>query len=152
MHVHRSAQLGRDVEEYYVIVDGTGIQRFTNGDSVEFGPGDVIVIYPGTGHSLEVTGETPVKLVGIIPEMFTTVNPEPHEWPETWNPRIRVLTTSDQLNAITAECTDCGKTWERPEGDIGANTLPVWAAEHECTKVVSPLRLRLGERAEPAKA
>lgn len=133
MHMHRGEPSGKDIEEWYIIIDGTGIQRFSNGESVEFGPGDLIATYPGTGRSLEVTGDTPVKLIAIAPKMFTT--PFPHDtWPERWEPRINVLTMNDDQNPLTAECTDCGATWEQPEQDSGSNTLPVWAVEHECTK------------------
>jgi mannose-6-phosphate isomerase-like protein (cupin superfamily) len=147
MHVHRSQILGRDVEEWYIIIDGTGIQRFTNGDSVEFGPGDLIAVYPGTGHSLEVTGDRPVKMLGVMTELFQRVHPDHAEWPESWQPRIRVLTTTDTLNPTVAECTDCGETWERPDGDAGSNTLPVWAAEHECNRQAAAVHLSIGERA-----
>ena len=146
LHVHRSEALGRDVEEWYVIIEGTGIQRFTNGDSVEFGPGDLIAAYPGTGHSLEVTGEVPVKMLGILPALFEPVNPNHPKWPETWQPSIRVLTVTDQLNPTTAECTDCGKRWEQPPDDFGSHTLGGWAAEHECTTPATPLHLRIDER------
>src|SRR5881398_2970298 len=49
LHVHRDVPTGKDVEEWYLIVEGTGIQRFTNGDSVEFSAGDLLATYPGTG-------------------------------------------------------------------------------------------------------
>src|SRR4051794_40517596 len=49
MHIHRDEPSGEDVEEWYIMIEGTGIQRFTNGDSVEVGPGDMIACYPGTG-------------------------------------------------------------------------------------------------------
>jgi mannose-6-phosphate isomerase-like protein (cupin superfamily) len=146
MHVHRSMELGKDVEEWYIIIEGTGIQWFTNGDSVEFGPGDLIAVYPGTGHSLEVIGDKPVKMLGILPEVYMTVNTGQPEWPESWQPRIRVLTTTDGLNPDTVECAECGKTWQRPEDDLGSNTLPAWAAEHECTSRVMPVRLGINER------
>jgi mannose-6-phosphate isomerase-like protein (cupin superfamily) len=133
MHVHRDEPTGQDVEEWYIVVDGTGIQRFTNGDSVEFGPGDLLATYPGTGHSLEVTGDRPVKLIAIMPEVFTTGNPSPDEWPESWEPRIRVLTTNADKNPLTAECADCGATWERPEDDPASHTLGAWATGHACT-------------------
>ena len=130
MHIHRSAELGKDVEEWYIIIEGTGVQRFTNGDSVYFGPGDLIAVYPGTGHSLEVTGDQPVKMIGILPEVYTTVNPDAPSWPETWNPRVRALSRSETLNPTTAECSDCGQVWERPEPDSGSNTLAPWADDH----------------------
>jgi mannose-6-phosphate isomerase-like protein (cupin superfamily) len=146
LHVHRSAELGRDVEEWYVIIEGTGIQWFSNGDSVEFGPGDLIAVYPGTAHSLEVTGDQPVKMLGIMPECYMTVAPDHPVWPETWEPRIKILTTSPELNPTSAECTDCGATWERPEGDRGSNTLPAWAGDHGCTGTATTVHLRADER------
>lgn len=146
VHVHRSQALGRDVEEWHVIIEGTGIERFTNGDSVEFSAGDLIAIYPGTGHSVEVTGDKPVKMLGILPELFETVNPDHPPWPDTWLPRIRVLASSDELNPTVAECSDCGKRWERPDGDDASNTLPTWAAEHGCARKTTNVHLAIGER------
>jgi mannose-6-phosphate isomerase-like protein (cupin superfamily) len=145
MHIHRSAELGRDVEEWYIIIDGTGIQRFTNGDSVEFGPGDLIAVYPGTGHSLEVTGNVPVRMLGILPEVYMTMNPDAPAWPETWNPRIRVLTTTAELCPETAECSDCGQTWRRPETDVGSSSIASWAEDHACTTQASRLHLAVGQ-------
>lgn len=131
LHIHRGPT-GNEVEEWYVIIDGTGVQRFTNGDSVEFGPGDLIAVYPGTGHSLEVTGDKSVKLLAIMPEHFVSGPGEHPQWPDTWKPRIRVLTVTEQCNPLTAECAVCGKTWLRPDDDFGSNTLATWLAEHEC--------------------
>jgi mannose-6-phosphate isomerase-like protein (cupin superfamily) len=146
LHVHRDNPTGEDSEEWYIIVEGTGIQRFTNGDSVEFVPGDVIACYPGTGHSIEATGDQPVRFVSVTPKMFRWREPRPFDpWPEKFEPRIRVLTATDAGNALTAECADCGSTWERSEHDFGSNLLADWAVEHECTKPHTPLRLRAGE-------
>jgi hypothetical protein len=61
--------------------------------------------------------------------------------PEKFEPRIRVLTTDETKNPITAECSDCGATWERPETDRGANTIADWSIEHKCTKPFAPLHL-----------
>jgi hypothetical protein len=149
MHVHRDDPSGKDVEEWYIIIEGAGTMRFTNGDSVEVGPGDLIATYPGTGHSLEATGDKPVKLLAIAPEMFTTGLP-PDEWPETWEPRIRVLATTEDKNPTSAECVDCGALWERPEDDFGSNTLPVWAVEHGCRKRVTPVHL--GTASDPTRS
>ncbi len=146
LHVHRSQALGRDVEEWHVILEGTGIERFTNGDSVEFNAGDLIAIYPGTGHSVEVTGDRPVKMLGILPELFETVDPDHPRWPETWEPRIRVLTTSEELNPTVAQCSDCDKRWERPTEDYGSNTLATWAADHACTRAATSVHVVTGER------
>jgi mannose-6-phosphate isomerase-like protein (cupin superfamily) len=146
LHIHRDEPTGEDLEEWYIIVDGTGIQRFTNGDSVEFGPGDVIACYPGTGHSLEATGDAPVRLVSVTPKMFSSTVARPSdEWPERFTPRIHVLTTTEAKNALTAECTECGATWKRPEDDFGSNTLADWSVEHECTKPFTPIHVGLNE-------
>ena len=149
LHIHRDDPTMEDLEEWYIIIDGTGIQRFTNGDSVEFGPGDVIACYPGTGHSLEATGDVPVRLVSITPRMFTANWSAVDAWPERFAPRIHVLTTEDSKNPLTAECSDCGATWERPEGDLGGNTLADWSIEHACSKPFKPLHVGLNERVLP---
>jgi hypothetical protein len=133
MHMHRGEPAGKDIEEWYIIIDGTGIQRFTNGDEVAFGPGDLIATYPGTGRSLEVTGDKPVRLIALAPKMFLTPLPSHDVLPEAWRPRIHVLTMNDDQNPLTARCTDCGATWDRPEYDVGSNTLPIWATQHDCT-------------------
>src|SRR5947207_3774512 len=102
LHIHRDEPTGEDLEEWYVIVDGEGIQRFTNGDSVKFGRGDLIACYPGTGHSLEATGHKPVKLVSITPKMYTATSRQPVEvLPDPFQPRIHVLTTTEAKNPIT---------------------------------------------------
>jgi quercetin dioxygenase-like cupin family protein len=135
MHIHRDDPTGEDLEEWYVIVSGRGIMNFSNGDSVAFVPGDLLATYPGTGHSIEATGDEPVRLVSITPKMFT-LPPGRHvdDCPERFEPRVRVLTTDETKNPLTAECADCGATWERPRDDRGAGTLPVWSVEHPCSK------------------
>jgi mannose-6-phosphate isomerase-like protein (cupin superfamily) len=145
MHIHRDEPSGEDLEEWYVIIDGTGIQRFSNGDSVEFGPGDLIACYPGTGHSLEATGDKPVRIVSITPKMFTSRSPVLDPEPERFEPRIHVRTTDETKNPITAECSDCGAMWERPENDRGANTIATWSVEHECTRPFTPLQVGLAQ-------
>jgi mannose-6-phosphate isomerase-like protein (cupin superfamily) len=152
LHIHRDEPTGEDLEEWYIIVEGTGVQRFTNGDSVEFGPGDVIACYPGTGHSLEATGDTPVKFVSVTSKMFSTATPRPVDpWPDQFEPRIRVLTTTEAKNPLTAECSVCGARWEQPEEDFGSNTLADWSIEHECTEPFTPIHLGVDE-AMPARA
>jgi uncharacterized cupin superfamily protein len=140
MHIHRDDPSGEDLEEWYIIVDGTGIQRFTNGDSVAVGPGDLIACYPGTGHSLEVTGEDPIRLISITPRMFTNRTPA-IEGPEGVEPRIRVLETDETKNPLRAECAECGATWERPDDDRGANTIADWSVEHDCTAQFTALEM-----------
>jgi mannose-6-phosphate isomerase-like protein (cupin superfamily) len=146
MHIHRDEPTGEDLEEWYIIIDGTGIQHFTNGDSVEVGPGDVIACYPGTGHSLEATGDEPVRFVSITPKMYTSSSPVLDSPPEKFEPRIHVLTTTEAKNPITAKCSDCGATWERPADDTGSNSIADWSIEHDCTKPFAPLRVELAER------
>jgi len=141
MHIHRDEPSGEDLEEWYVIIEGTGIQRFTNGDSVVFGPGDLIACYPGTGHSLEATGDVPVKIVSITPKMFTNQNPILDTPPEPFEPRVHVLTTDETKNPLTAECSICGASWERPENDRGSNTIAEWSVGHECTQPFTPLHV-----------
>ena len=129
-----------DLEEWYVIIEGTGVMRFSNGDSVSFRPGDRLAVYPGTGHSVVATGDEPVRLLVITPKMWTLEDPRsPTTPPERFEPRIRVLTTDEPLNPITAECSVCGARWERPADDQAANGLPVWAVEHECTEQFVPV-------------
>jgi mannose-6-phosphate isomerase-like protein (cupin superfamily) len=149
LHIHRDNPTNQDVEEWYIIVEGTGVQRFTNGDSVEFGPGDLIACYPGTGHSLEATGDVPVRLISITPNMFTADWSPVGPWPETFEPRIRVLAADETMGPLTARCADCGSTWERPAGDTGGNTLADWASEHPCTKSISTVNLGRTERLQP---
>ena len=140
LHIHRDEPSGEDLEEWYVIIDGTGVMRFSNGDSVSFRPGDLLGVYPGTGHSVVATGDEPVRLLVITPKMWTLEAPRsPTTPPETFEPRIRVLTTDEPLNPITAECSVCGARWERSADDQAANGLPVWAVEHECTEQFVPV-------------
>lgn len=49
-------------EEAYVIVAGHG-QMFLDGETVEVGPGDVIVNAPGGTHGLVNTGTEPLRMV-----------------------------------------------------------------------------------------
>ena len=142
MHIHRDGPSGEDLEEWYVIVSGRGVMNFSNGDSVSFVPGDLLATYPGTGHSIVATGDEPVRLVSITPKMFT-LPPERHvdAWPETFEPRMRVLTTDETKNPLTVEFSDFGAKWRRPDDDRGANTLAVWSVEHECTKQFAPRHL-----------
>lgn len=140
LHIHRDGPSRDDLEEWYVIIEGTGVMRFTNGDSVAFRSGDVLGVYPGTGHSVVAAGDGPVRLLVITPKMWTLDDPmSPTTPPETFAPRIRVLTTNEPLNPITAECSVCGARWEQPADDPASEGLPAWAAEHECTEQFVPL-------------
>jgi len=129
MHVHRDVPSGRDVEEWYIIIDGSGEMTFSNGDVVSVGTGDLVAIYPGTGHSFRALGG-PLRLISITPEMFTYGSPI-DEYPEEFSPRIRVLDVDETMNAVRAVCSDCGAEWNRAEDDREAAGLPVWAREHE---------------------
>ena len=130
MHVHRDVPSGKDVEEWYIIIDGTGEMTFSNGDVVEAGPGDMLAIWPGTGHSFRAIGG-PVRLVSITPQMFTSKNSRIDEWPEEFTPRIRIVEVDDAMNVLRAVCTDCGAEWVQGEDDRASADLPVWAREHE---------------------
>jgi mannose-6-phosphate isomerase-like protein (cupin superfamily) len=145
LHIHRDDPTMEDVEEWYIVIDGTGVQRFTNGDSVDVGPGDLIACYPGTGHSLEATGEAPLRFVSITPRMFTANWSVVDSWPETFEPRMHVLTTDESKNPLTAECSDCGATWTRPDGDRGGNTLADWSVDHACTRPFEPVHVGYNE-------
>jgi mannose-6-phosphate isomerase-like protein (cupin superfamily) len=127
MHIHRDLPTNTDVEEWYIIIDGKAVMTFSNGDTVDVGPGDMIATYPGTGHSFRAT-ET-VHLISITPQMFTSRSPV-DEAPEKFAPRIYVSAVNDAMNALRAQCTVCGADWVRPDDDKGSNTLPVWARGH----------------------
>ena len=140
MHIHRDEPSGEDLEEWYVIVDGTGVMRFSNGDSVEFGPGDLLACYPGTGHSLEATSDEPVRLLSITPATFTSSSATVIDvLPERFKPRIEVIAIDSTKNPLSAKCSVCGSTWERPDDDRGANSLPAWSVQHQCTQPFTPI-------------
>jgi mannose-6-phosphate isomerase-like protein (cupin superfamily) len=128
MHIHRDLPTNTDVEEWYIIIDGKAVMTFSNGDTVDLGAGDMIATYPGTGHSFRAT-ET-CRLISITPQMFTSRSPV-DEAPEQWNPRIYVSEVNDAMNALKAQCTVCSEEWTRPDDDLGSNTLPVWARQHQ---------------------
>jgi mannose-6-phosphate isomerase-like protein (cupin superfamily) len=131
MHVHRDVPTHTDVEEWYIIIDGTGEMTFSNGDSVEVSAGDMVAVHPGTGHSFRAFGDAPVRLISITPVMYDVDSPA-DEYPESFAPRVEVLTVDDTMNPMTARCAACGTEWERPDDDRAANTLSVWARDHGC--------------------
>lgn len=133
MHVHRDLPSATDVEEWYIIIDGTGEMTFSNGDTVEVGPGDLVATYPGTGHAFRATGDQPVRLVSITPVMYTSHRPgEP--LPAAFRPQIEVEEVDPRsMNPLRARCTVCDWVWERPANDTSAASLPEWAREHRCT-------------------
>jgi mannose-6-phosphate isomerase-like protein (cupin superfamily) len=131
MHIHRDVPTDTDVEEWYIIIDGEGVMTFSNGDTVHAGPGDMLVVHPGTGHSFQTVGDVPVRLISITPTMYTSDSPV--DEPVEFKPRIQVTDVDASMNPNEARCADCDAVWERPPDDRGSNTLPVWAREHECT-------------------
>jgi mannose-6-phosphate isomerase-like protein (cupin superfamily) len=131
MHVHRDVPTHTDVEEWYIIIDGRGEMTFSNGDSVDVGAGDLVAVHPGTGHSFRAFGDSPVRLISITPVMYEVDSPT-DEYPQSFTPRVEVLTADETMNPTTARCTACGTNWNRPDDDRAANTLPEWAREHDC--------------------
>lgn len=132
MHMHRDVPTGRDIENWYIIIEGEGDMTFSNGDVVRCRQGDLIAFYPGTGHSFRALGG-PVRAISVTPEMFTP-NPEldlkTDEYPGGFSPRIRVGDVDGEMCPLNAVCSVCGAEWVRPAGDLEAATLPVWAREH----------------------
>jgi len=133
MHVHRDVPSGTDVEEWYIIIDGIGEMTFSNGDVVRGGPGDMLAIWPGTAHSFRAVGG-PVRLISITHQMFTYGSSKYDEWPDEFNPRIRIVDVDDAMNVLRAVCNDCGAEWVQGPDDRAAAGLPVWAREHEGTE------------------
>jgi oxalate decarboxylase/phosphoglucose isomerase-like protein (cupin superfamily) len=137
--MHREDSNSEDAEQWYLIVDGHGVMRFTNGDSVEFEPGDLLVCYPATGHSLQATGDRPARMIAITPSFFGDSGRVIDVLPEKFEPRICVTSIDETKNPLTAACSVCSAKWERPESDRGANTLPTWSIEHACTQPFNPI-------------
>ena len=59
VHTH-----GKDDEEIYVVIDGTGAVEL-GGRTTEVGPGDVIINPPGGTHGLVATGTVPLRMVVV---------------------------------------------------------------------------------------
>lgn len=132
MHVHRDVPTGDDVEEWYVIIDGHGEMTFSNGDVVDVGPGDLVTTYPGTGHSFRTTGAKPVRLVAIVPRMFTNAAPV-DELPGSFKSSVEVTDIETAtMNPVTATCRVCGRVWRKPADDTGSETLADWSRTHVC--------------------
>ena len=106
MHIYRDVPTNTDVEEWYIIVDGEGEMTFSNGDVEKCGPGDLVAIYPGTGHSFRATGEKPLRLISITPLMYTTKNPVT-PMPDAFAPTIVVGEVDDTMNPFDATCSCC---------------------------------------------
>ncbi|MDR1426508.1 MAG: cupin domain-containing protein, partial [Bifidobacteriaceae bacterium] len=107
MHIHRDMPTQTDVEEWYIVVEGHGEMTFSNGDTVECGPGDMVAIWPGTGHSFRAIGG-PLKLISITHRMFSYREPrEIDPWPEDFSPKIKVNEADDLMVALSATCTVC---------------------------------------------
>ena len=133
MHVHRDLGAGIDVEEWYIIIDGEGVMTFSNGDTVNVGPGDFITTYPGTGHSFRSRGDAPLRFVSVVPHGFNPWIPV-DGYPERFQPRIQVAEVDPvYMNPRSAVCSDCMQVWRRPADDDGSTTLASWAREHPCT-------------------
>lgn len=135
MHVHRDMSQDRDVEEWYVIISGRGEMTFSNGDVITVGAGDFVATYPGTGHSFRAAGSEPVRLVAILPEMFTA----PEVWsdlPDEFSPRVRVAAVDPStMSPLGAACSECAATWSKPPHDAGSESLAAWARDHDCASV-----------------
>ncbi len=139
MHMHRDTPTGKDSEEWYIIIDGIGEMTFSNGDVVRGQQGDLIAIYPGTGHSFRAI-EGPCRLISITPEMFTyapEVDVKLDPYPDEFHPQIRVGDVDSEMCPLSASCTVCGSEWHRPDDDQEAATLAVWAGQHRHEKEVS---------------
>jgi mannose-6-phosphate isomerase-like protein (cupin superfamily) len=131
MHVHRDLPAASDVEEWYIVIEGRGVMTFSNGDEAHVGPGDLIVIYPGTGHSFRALSEEPVRLISITPVMYTAPI-RVTDYPSHFDPDIIVGEVNEHMNPLTAECARCLRRWARPQDDQASATLPVWARDHGC--------------------
>jgi len=132
MHMHRDLQTKEDMEEWYIIIDGEAETSFSNGDTVECKSGDMIAIYPGTGHSFRAING-PCRIISITPEMFHYINepPEYDRFPEQFDPQIVVTEINpESLCALKAICSECGAEWVCPTDDNCSSTLSVWAREH----------------------
>ncbi|MDR1028331.1 MAG: cupin domain-containing protein [Clostridiales Family XIII bacterium] len=129
MHIHRDVPTDDDREEWYVIIDGEAEQTFSNGDVVRCHAGDLIDIYPGTGHSIRAVNG-PCRIISITPKMFDYGHAAPDEYPKRFDPKIRIEEVDDVCCVVRAVCTECGAEWRRPEGAGGATALSAWAREH----------------------
>lgn len=134
LHIHRDLDRGADVEEWYIIVGGRGVMRFSNGDSVEVGPGDFVATYAGTGHSLRAVGDDQIRMISITPEMFFDTRVT-EILPARPAPAIRVTAVDTAtMGPVSARCSRCGLTWQRPVGSSDSNALADWALAHGCAR------------------
>ena len=132
MHMHRDIPTGEDSEEWYIIIDGEAEMTFSNGDVTKCSAGDMIAIYPRTGHSFRAVNG-PCRIISITPEMFHYMGEEvkTDDFPEEFSPVIEVTEVDpDNMCAMKAVCAVCGGEWQRPVDDPGAATLAVWARGH----------------------
>ena len=131
MHVHRDLPSGHYVEEWYLIVSGHGEMTFSDGDTVELAAGDLVVTDPGVGHAFRALGDEPVRLVAVVPTMFTTdvsLRGGPSPVPPA---RIPVDEVDERtMNPVRAHCARCGAEWTRAANDTAAADLPHWARRH----------------------
>jgi mannose-6-phosphate isomerase-like protein (cupin superfamily) len=131
MHIHRDVAGDRDVEEWYIIVDGQGVMTFSDGTTSEVAQGDFVVIRPGIGHSFRAVGDRPVRLVSITPDMYPSASTIDDDRTPV-NPRIVIGEVDTSMNPLDATCADCGAGWVRPDDDRPAATLATWARDHPC--------------------
>jgi len=137
MHMHRDIPTGEDSEEWYIIIDGEAEMTFSNGDVVKCKSGDMVAIYPRTGHSFRAVGG-PCRIISITPEMFQYMGEafKADDFPEKFEPKIEVTEVDpDNMCALKAVCTICGAEWQRAENDLSAAALPGWAREHRHDEV-----------------
>jgi mannose-6-phosphate isomerase-like protein (cupin superfamily) len=133
LHVHRDLERATDVEEWYIIVAGRGEMRFSNGDSVEVGPGDFVTTYAGTAHSLRATGDDQLQMISITPEMFFDTRVT-EILPARPAPTVEVVAVdTGTMGPVRVRCTRCGMTWERAADSSDSNALADWARAHGCT-------------------
>lgn len=134
LHVHRDLDRAADVEEWYIIVAGQGVMRFSNGDSVDVGAGDFITTYAGTGHSLQATGDDRILMISITPQMFFDTQVT-EILPAQPAPVIDVTAVDTAtMGPVSARCSRCGLTWARPADSADSNPLVDWAQAHGCTR------------------
>jgi mannose-6-phosphate isomerase-like protein (cupin superfamily) len=133
LHVHRDLDRAADVEEWYIVLAGRGVMRFSNGDSVQVGAGDFITTYAGTGHSLQAVGDDQIRMISITPEMFMDAQVT-EVLPARPAPAIDVTAVDTAtMGPLSARCSRCGLTWQRPAGSADSNPLADWAQAHGCT-------------------
>lgn len=68
MHVPAGSEIGKEmhanVEQTIFFLSGTG-KAILDGDETDIGPGDIVVITPGTEHNFINTGTKPLKICTV---------------------------------------------------------------------------------------